>query len=384
MKKLLKRLGGEKMKRKTKAIKYAVWFFSLTAIFFCFFATSPVKAAVLFEDNFDENQASTWSPIIAGAPDVLNYYTTLDGKTVLRMTSIMSDGENRGIINTNTFNFSEGQIIVDFRTMPRIDNDIDIDPVNKENIDGLLRFLLYSGETGPNLAFSIFAGNFGENRTAQITGNNISESNIWDYGQDYQIVVTSVGDSTEVSFRDAVDNVLFDHTFDFNLGELGDFNIMLMQFMGKPHGQYYSDVALDYLRVYEFPHNLSCMGFGPTMDNGPVKVKKNRVLPLKAQLFDAEGFPVTDADLASPPVIQVSYDSGIEGDDPVDVTGDALPAGQGTEGNQFVFTEEGKWQYNLKTNNYSAAGTYKIFMDTGDDSDYVIDDPQCEASFVIK
>lgn len=127
---------------------------------------------------------------------------------------------------------------------------------------------------------------------------------------------------------------------------------------------------------------LSCSGFEPPMDNGPVKVKKNRMLPLKAQLFDAEGLPVTDADIVAPPVIQVFFDSG-SGGYPIDVTGDALPAGQGTEGNQFVFTDEVKWQFNLKTKEYTASGTYLIFIVSGDDSEYVIF-PSCNAQFVIK
>jgi hypothetical protein len=118
------------------------------------------------------------------------------------------------------------------------------------------------------------------------------------------------------------------------------------------------------------------------MASGPVTVKKNKVLPLKAQLLDADNNIVTDFDIAALPVLQVLYDSGI-GEDPINVTDDALPAGQGTEGNQFVFTDDLKWQFNLKTKNYSAAGTYNIFMVSGDASEYMID-PMCEATFVIE
>jgi len=125
---------------------------------------------------------------------------------------------------------------------------------------------------------------------------------------------------------------------------------------------------------------LSCTGFEPPMDSGPVTVKKNRALPLKAQLFDADGFAVTDLDIVAPPVIQVLFDSGLGGD-PVDVTGEALPAGQGTEGNQFEFGVD-KWQFNLKTKNYTAAGTYTITMISGDSTEYTIE--TCTAQFVIK
>lgn len=127
---------------------------------------------------------------------------------------------------------------------------------------------------------------------------------------------------------------------------------------------------------------LKCVGFESPMDKGPVTVKQNRVLPLKAVLLDSDSNPITDADITALPVLQVFYDSGT-GSDPIDVTDEALPAGQGTEGNQFVFTDEGKWQFNLKTKNYTAPGTYTIYMNTGDSSEYVID-PQCEASFMVK
>jgi hypothetical protein len=93
---------------------------------------------------------------------------------------------------------------------------------------------------------------------------------------------------------------------------------------------------------------LSCSGFEPPMDQGAVKVKKNRVLPLKAELLDGDGYPVTDADITAPPVIQVIFQP--KTGDAEDVTEDALSAGQGTEGNQFAFSD-GTWHFNLHYNN---------------------------------
>ena len=104
-----------------------------------------------------------------------------------------------------------------------------------------------------------------------------------------------------------------------------------------------------------------CSGFESPMDSGPVRVKKNRALPLKAELFDTDDLSVTDADIVSPPVIQISFASAT-GDPAIDVTGDALSAGEGTEGNQFVFTDDNKWQYNLKIKNYTAAGKSTTFQ----------------------
>ena len=125
---------------------------------------------------------------------------------------------------------------------------------------------------------------------------------------------------------------------------------------------------------------LSCVGFESPMAGGPVRVKKNRALPLRAQLFDADGIAITDFDLVAPPVVQVLYNSG--GGAAVDVSSDALPAGLGDDGNQFVYTGA-RWQFNLKTKNYTASGTYTVLMASGDDTEYLID-PACEASFVIE
>ena len=126
----------------------------------------------------------------------------------------------------------------------------------------------------------------------------------------------------------------------------------------------------------------NCIGFEPPMANGPVTVRKNRALPLKAQIFDEEGYLITGTDVVSPPVIQILFDSGVS-EDPIDVTDEAYPVGQGSDGNQFVFTEEDKWQFNLKTKNYNASGTYHISTISGDSSEYNID-PECTATFIIE
>jgi hypothetical protein len=124
---------------------------------------------------------------------------------------------------------------------------------------------------------------------------------------------------------------------------------------------------------------LSCAGFEPPMDGGLVKVKRNRVLPHKAQLLDEMGSPLNDLDITAAPVVQVTFEVGTP--EALDVTGDALAAGAGMEGNQFEFLDS-KWHFNLKTKNYSAPGMYTITMDSGDDAEYLID-PTCEATFVI-
>ena len=127
---------------------------------------------------------------------------------------------------------------------------------------------------------------------------------------------------------------------------------------------------------------FSCLSFDAPMGNGPVKVKKNRALPNKGALVDAEGILITDLDIDSPPVIVIDYYSNGSAEG-TDVTEDALSAGSATEGNQFFLNDDNKWQYNLLTKRYSAAGTYVAKMVSGDANEYLIS-PTCESSFVIR
>ena len=124
---------------------------------------------------------------------------------------------------------------------------------------------------------------------------------------------------------------------------------------------------------------LDCVGFEPPMNAGAVKVKKNRVLPFKAQLLDEDNQSIDDIGIAAPPVIQVIFQDGILPAE--NVSSEALPAGAGTDGNQFEFLD-GKWQFNLKTRNYNAAGTYTVTIESGDTDEYLFD-PTCEGTFVI-
>jgi hypothetical protein len=138
---------------------------------------------------------------------------------------------------------------------------------------------------------------------------------------------------------------------------------------------------------------LSCEDFESPMNNGPVKVRKTMggrelppnapgtlVLPLKVQVSDLGGL-ITDADIAAPPVLQVLYDSVVGGAN--DVTAYALPAGLVTRGNQFLFTNDGKWEFHLGTWNYTAPGAYTISVASGDTTEYVIN-PTCTATFVVE
>jgi hypothetical protein len=140
--------------------------------------------------------------------------------------------------------------------------------------------------------------------------------------------------------------------------------------------------AVSEFQAFGYPLNVyDCYGFEPPMDKGPVRVRGNRALPLKAHVFDGDGFEITGADVIAPPVMQIWHEYGTPEADLVD-DADALPAGQGDEGNKFVYTGE-RWQFNLKTGDY-AEGTYTVFMTSGDPTEYTISDPTCEAQFVVQ
>jgi len=126
---------------------------------------------------------------------------------------------------------------------------------------------------------------------------------------------------------------------------------------------------------------MSCEGFAAPMAKGPVTAKKNRVFPLKMELLDEYGVLQTDLMIAAPLVTVLPTSSSAVA--ATDVNNDTLGAGHGSEGDQFDFTDDGIWQFNLKSKNYSASATYEISVVSGSPSEYVIS-PGCEASFVIK
>lgn len=126
------------------------------------------------------------------------------------------------------------------------------------------------------------------------------------------------------------------------------------------------------------PISYICNGFFAPMDKGPVMMKKNRTLPLKAQLFDDDGNLLTDSDLESPPLLKVTYipQSG----DPQDVSDLAVAAGKGGDDNQFEFYLD-QWRYNLKTKQFKEPGAYELEMVSGDS--YQLN-PACKGTFVVK
>jgi hypothetical protein len=176
-----------------------------------------------------------------------------------------------------------------------------------------------------------------------------------------------------------LDGIPYDHGYSPNLGQFGGPIGIAVDHLDRV------TITDNYGRLQQFGSTallLACAGYMPPMASYPVTVKKNRALPLKAQVIADDGSALIATDLTARPVVQVLYDSGLGGD-PVDVTSEALSAGLGTEGNQFEFTDEGHWQFNLLTRNYTAPGTYIVTMESGDDSEYVLD-PSCVTEFVVQ
>lgn len=87
-----------------------------------------------------------------------------------------------------------------------------------------------------------------------------------------------------------------------------------------------------------------------------VKKKSNRVLPLKMVCTGNNGTVLGSGDIAAP-VVQVTKTAPAgEETIPADTY---LSAGQGTDGNEFVF-DGYRWNFNLQTKNFTGVGTYTI------------------------
>ena len=103
------------------------------------------------------------------------------------------------------------------------------------------------------------------------------------------------------------------------------------------------------------------------MDTGSVTVKKNRVLPFKATLNGS--VPVRNLDIIALPVIQVFVRFGCRKCDRRHSRGFAS---RPRDSRQSVYSMASWWHFNLKTKNYTAAGTYTVSMVSGDTTEYVV------------
>ncbi|MGB9150568.1 MAG: hypothetical protein WCB36_10015 [Burkholderiales bacterium] len=110
------------------------------------------------------------------------------------------------------------------------------------------------------------------------------------------------------------------------------------------------------------PVVYTCTGFDSPMDQTiSVKKKANRVLPLKMSCTGNGGAVLGTGAIAAP-VLQVTKASPAgEETTPADTY---LSAGQGTDGNEFVYNGS-RWMFNLQTKNFTGVGTYTITVVAG-------------------
>lgn len=119
---------------------------------------------------------------------------------------------------------------------------------------------------------------------------------------------------------------------------------------------------------------LTCSGFNSPFDEPLYLSKKTKkTIPAKITLVDDEGYEVHVGDIAAPPVINVEFSGFVYGDG---ANGEDLlePVGSSNDGNAFNFNLETlQWEYRLGTKQFSESGTYTVTVNSGDETEYMID-----------
>ena len=130
---------------------------------------------------------------------------------------------------------------------------------------------------------------------------------------------------------------------------------------------------------FEPPMNLASLP--PAMGGGVIarKVAKNRALPFKATLVDADGNRVTN--LATAPRLEVQLDAETNGPE-ADVVEYALLSGGGSTSDAFELSGN-TWQFNLRAKDFGAPQRYTATMTSGDTNEYLID-PTCRGVFLVE
>lgn len=349
--------------------------------------TTITNAEVLFSEDF-ESYAEGSNLFGQGGWDELPFQPQLPSTTLVGIGSGLGTVVANGRLNTGTGDL--GYIFQSFEAPSNTDVYI-------------LSFDGYGYSTDPQSHVSGLCFYFVQKFLCwQVQGNFTGRTNVWRFtvdnltGSHADNQIFSDGLDKPVKFQIIVDagNKEFFGRYDFGSGyietnhfaitplQLSEFEgITLFQDYRRP--TLYLGFEVDNLLLEKFTSiKLSCLGFESPLYTGSVRVRKNRALPIKGRLFDSDGNLITDMDIA-PPVIKVIFTSSVNGV-ASDVTDDALHAGSGTDNNQFVYNSStGQWQFNLKTKNYDAPGTYVITIASGDSSDYLID-PTCSASFIVE
>lgn len=133
-------------------------------------------------------------------------------------------------------------------------------------------------------------------------------------------------------------------------------------------------IGFDNFKFNQLPNipQLTCVdGFLPPLDQVvSVKKKSKKVIPVKCQLVDESGALITADDIATPPVINITFNGTVFGTVPADDV-DLLPTGAANDDNVMRYDwDENIWIYNLGTAQFPTPGTYSIDVVPGDQSEY--------------
>jgi len=254
-------------------IRYAVILFSLTGLILFMGPGQPGSSLqaqegsdVLFFKDFGDFDASVWEEAsylkavtgktFLGKPN--HHLKSIDwkGDSVLRMTSIMRHHQRTGIGTARSFSLTQGRVVIDFRTMPLVDDEIPA--ANQRNIDGLIGLWLWNPRNDRQVNIRLWGGDLGRNRFT-IIGSAFPEpdparpTQTWEYDQAYRFIIESYEGRTHLALEHGSGETIVAHTYNFDFSALGDFRVALSQSMGTPWGdpgaEYYSDVAVDSIRV---------------------------------------------------------------------------------------------------------------------------------------
>lgn len=242
-------------------------------------------------------------------------------------------------------------------------------------LDGRARIDFLSGGDGADtFAFSAASAFLGADR---ILDFSIAEGDMLDVSDiliDFDPITDAIGDFVQITDDGENSLLLVDPD-----GGSDSFNVIaiLLNTTGLTDVQaLFNNGTL--IAIPSLTPQLSCNGFLPPFDR-PLALKKKakRAIPVKIELTDADGFTVTDLDIAAPPVINVLFNAQVFGEVPLD-TDDLLPLGSANDDNIFRFDPDsglGEWVYNLGTKQFQAEGTYTVMVASGDTSEYEISAP---------
>jgi len=236
---------------------------------------APFASAQALTDDFTTFDTTKWTAApyttfagfaYQGLPDFLTPLN-LDGNTVLRMTSVMNDMQRQGFGSVQTFTASAATLTLDFKTLAF--HDVSVPAANQSNIDGLLEVYLINPNDQRFLGISIFANNFGNpnGRFIQFSdgfGGIVSTDVGWQYDTYYRFVLSSDGTSTHLSFQTSTGSEIAGHNYSGGFDGLGAYDIAIVQRMGLPGGQFYTDVALNNFdfEIVPEPGTLALCVFG--------------------------------------------------------------------------------------------------------------------------